>query len=186
MKDSDTDTHLKQHLSGEPPREAFREKTLRNSTDEFVRIRRRRSALRRMELAAAVILISCTAFLAGRLSAPHTLPKGVDDAPLAAAVPETPRIEPEGVTVPTDLIAWLQAANLFRQLGMEDRMARAIDRAGKLVPAEKVSAGGETGQVFASGGAVENQKEYIQPAAMAGPKSSTESGNRILAQIFGD
>jgi len=186
MKDRDTDIQLRQYLSGDPPREEFRENTLRDSTAEFIRTRRRRSALRRTELAAAVILIACTTFLAGRLSAPHTLPKSVDVAPQVAAIPETPRIEPDGVTVPNDLVAWLQAANLFRKLGMEDRMARAIDRAGKLLPAERVTADGQTRQVFASGGAVENQKELISPTSMADPKSSTENGNRILAQIFGD
>jgi len=186
MKDRDTDIHLKQHLSGEPPREAFKQQTLQDSTAEFIRTRRWRSALRRVELAAAVILISCVAFLAGRLSAPHTLPKGVDDAPQVAAVSETPQGQGEGVTVPDDLVAWLQAANLFRQLGMEDRMARAIDRAGKLLPAEKVTTNVETGQVFAVSRAVENQKERIQPTTMADPDSSMESGNLILAQIFGD
>jgi len=186
MKDRDTDTHLKQHLSGEPPRGAFREKTLRDSTAEFIRTRRRRSAMRRVELAAAVILISCVAFLAGRLSAPPTLPKGVDDTPQAAAASQTPREQGEGVTVPNDLVAWLEAANLFRQLGMTDRMARAINRAEKLLPAEMAAAGDRSRQVFAAGGAVENQKENTGPTSIADPKSSTENGNRILAQIFGD
>jgi len=186
MKDEDADTRLRHHLSGEPPREAFREETLRDSTAEFVRIRRRRSTLRRVELAAAVILISCLVFLAGRLSAPPMLPKSVDDAPQVAAVPEIPRGHSDGVTVPNDLVAWLEAANLFRQLGMTDRMARAIDRAEKLLPAEMAAASDRTRHVYAAGGAVENQKEHTGPTSIADQNSSTENGNRILAQIFGD
>jgi hypothetical protein len=40
----------------------------------------------------------------------------------------------EKVAVPGDLVAWLEAARLFRQLGMEDRMARAVDHAYGLLP----------------------------------------------------
>jgi hypothetical protein len=44
--------------------------------------------------------------------------------------------ETQGVAVPNDLVAWLDAARLFHQLGMPDRMGRAVDRASRLLPAE--------------------------------------------------
>ena len=186
MKDTDLDEHLRQQLSGDQPREAFKQQTLRDSTAEFVRVRRRRSAWRRAELAAAAILVAGVAFLGGRLSAPRTLPRSVDVAPQAAAVPGTPHGEPGGVTVPSDLVAWLDAARLFRQLGMEERMARAVDRAAGLLPVETLTADVQTEQVFAAGGSLNNQKKRMEPMGMPGPQPSAESMNQILAQSFGD
>ena len=179
MKDRDVDTHLKQYLSGDSPREAFKQQTLRDSTAEFVRVRRRRLVWRRARLAAAAALVGGIAFLGGRLSVPRTLPESTDVAPRAAA-------EPDGVTVPDELVAWLDAARLFRQLGMEDRMARAIDRAGRLIPYDAVTAGSVTGQTFAIGyGFTNDQKKHVSPAGIVRPQVSVENTNGIMAQLFG-
>jgi hypothetical protein len=90
----------------------------------------------------------------------------------------------ESVAVPSDLVAWLDAARLFRQLGMEDRMARAIDHAHRLRPYDTVTAGDATGPVVAvGGGTVESQRNRVRPARMTG---LVESVNRIMAQSFGD
>ncbi len=165
-------------MSGDPPREAFRQQVLRDSTAEFVRVRRRRLAWRRARLAAAAILVGGIAFLGGRLSVPRTLPGSTDVAPRAVA-------EPDGVTVPSELVAWLGAARLFRQLGMEDRMARAIDRTAGLMPSDTVIAEDQTVRVFAAG-SIESQKESVELMGMQGPRPSVESINQILAQSLGD
>ncbi|MFH1718733.1 MAG: hypothetical protein ABIF19_15365 [Planctomycetota bacterium] len=180
MKDRDTDTHLRQHLSGEPPREEFKQQALRDSTAEFVRVRRRRSALRRAELAAAAVLIAGIAFLGGRLSAPHTLPKSVNVAPQAAA-------EPDGVTVPSDVVAWLDAANLFRQLGMEDRMARAVEHAGKLLSNDAVAASSVMEQAFTVNDdeVFEDQNKHLILSDILRPHGSVEGISGIMAQSFG-
>lgn len=178
MKDRDTDTNLKRHLSDDPPREAFKQRVLRDSTAEFVRVRRRRSAWRGAGIAAAAVLIAGIAFLGGRLSMPRTLPPSKDDAPLVVA-------EAGGVNVPNELIAWLEAARLFRQLGMEDRMARAVERAGRLLPADTFIADNQTLRVFAAG-SIGNQTERVEPMGILGPHPSAESINQILAQSFGD
>ncbi|MFC1604570.1 hypothetical protein ACFL5F_06030 [Planctomycetota bacterium] len=178
MKDRDVDKHLRQYLSGDSPREMFKQQVLRDSTAEFVRVQRRRSAWRRAELAAAAILIAGLAFLGGRLTVPPTLPTSVDVATQAGA-------EPDGVNVPSELVAWLEAARLFRQLGMEDRMARAVERAGRLLPADKFIADGQTLRVFTAG-SIENQTECVELTGMSGPQPSAESINQILAQSFGD
>ena len=177
MKDRDADTHLMQHLSGEPPREVFKQQALRNSTAEFVYVCRRRSAWRRAGIAAAAILIAGVAFFGGRLSVPRTLPRSMDAAPWAAT-------ESDGVNVPSELVAWLEAARLFRQLGMEDRMARAVERAGRLLPAGTFVADDQTLRVFNTG-SIENQKR-MELMGMPGPHPSAESINQILAQFFGD
>jgi hypothetical protein len=178
MKDRDADTHLMQHLSGEPPREVFKQQALRNSTAEFVYVCWRRSAWRRAGIAAAAILIAGVAFFGGRLSVPRTLPRSMDAAPWAAT-------ESDGVNVPSELVAWLEAARLFRQLGMEDRMARAVERAGRLLPVDTVIADGQAGQVFAATRSIENQKR-MELMGMPGPQPSAESVNQILAQFLGD
>ncbi len=179
MKDRDADTRLTQHLSGEPPREAFRHLVLRDSTAEFVRIQRRRSALRRAGLAAAAVLIAGVAFLGGRLSMPSALPP--DEV-------ETPPVEvaSDGVNVPNELVVWLDAARLFKQLGMEDRMARAVERAGRLLPTGAYSANGRAARVFAVTESAENQTELVEPTDVLGPNPSAKCANQILAQTLGD
>ena len=172
MKDRDADTHLMQHLSGEPPRETFRQQVLRDSTNEFIRVWQRRSAWRRAKLATAAVLIIGVAFLGGRLSIPRTLSESVDAMP-------------DGVNVPSELVAWLEAARLFRQLGMEDRMARAVERAGRLLPANTFLADDGTLRVFAAG-SVDNQKEHPEPMGILGPNPSADNPDQILAQSFGD
>ena len=179
MKDRDVDTHLRQCLSGDSPREAFKQQALRDSTAEFVRVRRRRCAWRKARLGAAAILVGGVAFLGGRLSAPGAPHGNVDLVPQAAA-------EPEGVTVPDELVAWLDAARLFGRLGMADRMARAVDRAGRLLPAGTFIADDQSLRVFATAKSIESQTERVESMGISGPHSSAESINQILAQSFGD
>jgi hypothetical protein len=89
--------------------------------------------------------------------------------------------------VPSDLVAWLEAARLFGQLGMDDRMARAIDHAHKLLPYDTATVGDATGSVVAAGGgAIESPSHQAGPGRMAGPREPVESVNRIMAQSLGD
>ena len=180
MKDRDVDEQLRQHLSGDQAREAFKQQTLRDSTVALVRVRRQRSALRKAELAAVAVLIAGVAFLSGRLSAPQSLPRSIDVPPLTAA-------EFDGVTVPSDLIAWLDAARLFRQLAMEDRMARAVERAASLLPVDTVAASSVTGQTFAASSdwIAEDQSKHISLAGRPLPQESVESISGIIAQSVG-
>ena len=130
--------------------------------------------------AAAAVLIAGIAFLGGRLSAPRMLPMSVDIAPWATT-------EPDGVTVASDLVAWLDAARLFRQLGMEDRMADAVESAGRLLPSEAVAASSVMGQSFTGTGdnVFENQNKYSILAEILRPHESVEHVGGIMAQSFG-
>ena len=175
MKDGDVDKLLRQHLSGDQPPGTLKQETFHDSLANFGRVRRRRSAWRRAERAAAAVLIAGLAFLGGRLSAPPTMPGTVDVTLQAAAKSGT-------VAVPSDLVAWLDAARLFKRLGMQDRMARAVERAGRLLPVDTVTTEGRTEQVVA-GGSVENQEERIE---LMVSQPSSESINQILAQFLGD
>jgi predicted nucleic acid-binding protein len=181
MKDRDVDKYLRQHLSGSPPREAFKQQTLHDSTATLVRVQRRRSAWRRAELTAAAVLIAGIAFLGGRLSAPRTLPRSVDVETRVVA-------EPDGVNVSSDLIAWLDAARLFKRLGMEERMARAVEHAAKLMPYDAVAASSVKRQASVATGdeVFENQNKHSILAEILGPHESVGSISGIMAQSFGD
>ena len=179
MKDIDDDELLGRHFSGDPPREALKEQTLRDSTAAFIRVRRRRSVWRGAELAAAAVLIASVAFLGGRLSVPRVPGGSVDVTPRAAA-------EREGLTVPSELVAWLEAARFFRQLGMEDRMARAVDRAGRLLPVDTVASATPTELSSAvCDGVIENQSRETGFFGMREWRTSCESVNGVMAQSLG-
>jgi hypothetical protein len=129
VKSEDWDKLLEQGLAGDPPRPGFREEVLADSVAAFVRGRRSRAWRRAGSLAAAAVLIGAVSFLLGRHSLPEPAP---ERAPVAAAIVT----QAQGVTVPNDLVAWLDAARLFHQLGMPERMGRAVDRASRLLPAD--------------------------------------------------
>ena len=181
MKEKDVDKYLRQHLSSSAPREALKQQALRDSTAAFVRVQRRRSVLRRVELTAAAVLIAGIAFLGGRLSMPHPLPRSMDIEPRVAA-------EPEGVIVPNDLVVWLDAARLFKRLGMEERMVRAFEHASKLTPYDAVASISTTGQALVTDEGDEvfqNQNKRSILTEILVPHESVESVSGIIAQSFG-
>ena len=184
MKEKDVDKYLSKHLSGSAPRKALKQEVLRDSTAVFVKVRRRHSIRRRAECAVAAVLIAGIAFIGGRLSAPRTLPGNVDIAPQAAAETET-----DSVTVPSELVVWLDAARLFKRLGMEDRMIRAFEHASKLTPYDTVASISMTGHAFSNNGndeVFENQNNHSILAEIFGRQNSLENINGIMAQSFGD
>jgi hypothetical protein len=181
MNDKDVDKYLSEHLSGSAPREAFKQQALRDSTAALARIQRRRSARRRAEFAAAAVLIAGIAFIGGRLSMPRPLPRSMDIEPRVAA-------ELDGVIVPSDMVAWLDAARLFKRLGLEERMVRAFDQASKLLPYDAVAAGSLTGDALATDcgdDVFENQNKFTILNEILYPHESIESISGIIAQSFG-
>ena len=183
MKEKDVDKYLSQHLSGSPPREALKQQALRDSTAALVRIRRRRTARRRVECAVAAVLIAGIAFIGGRLSVPRKLPRNVDVAPRAVAETET-----DSVNVPSDLVAWLDAARLFKRLGMEERMIRAFEYASELTPYDAVASINATGQAlaFTDDEVFEDKSKHSILAEILDPHESVGSISGIIAQSFGD
>jgi hypothetical protein len=191
MKDKDVDKYLSQYTSGSKPREAFKQKVLHDSTAALVRVHRRRLAWRRAGFAAAAVLIAGIAFLGGRLSVPrnfprnlsvpHNLPRNVDITPGAVA-------GADGVNVPSDLVVWLDAARLFKRLGMEERMVRAFEKAGKLLPHDAMTEINMTRQAITFDSDVEEVLEDQNNSILAeilGPRESVESISGIIAQSFG-
>jgi len=178
MNDQDMDKLLEQGFSGNPPGQLFQARVLRDSTAALVHARRHRVRWRLAPLSAAAAFIAAASFLLGRSSmGPLSPPPSV---PLVVARAD------DTVAVPQELVAWLEAAQLFRQLGMEDRMGRAVERARRLLPADTVIADGPTLRLVAAAESIEDREERVQPMGMPGPNPSVHSLDQILAQVFGD
>ncbi len=179
MNDHDMDNLLERSLSGDPPGEAFRARVLLDSTAALARHRQIVRTWHRAVLSAAAVLIASVSFLLGRSSIEPRLSQPVAE-PVVADAGDT-------VVVPKDLIACVSAARLFKQLGMEDRMNRALDCAGRLLPREAVATGGAAGPVFpaASGDRLESHSGEAGSSPKAGSPQSVESMNRILAGLLG-
>ena len=178
MNDAEMEKLLEQGLSGEPPRAKFHEQVLRDSVQMLARGCRTRARWRVASLATAAVMIAGVSFLLGRYSLLATKVE-------PARVVSPGMAKGEGVAVPNELVAWLDAARLFRQLGMEDRMARAVDHAHRLRPYDTGTIGNATGSVVAGGGAVESGKKDVGPVRGAGLHESVQSANRIMALSLG-
>ncbi len=182
MNDQDIDRLLEQGLSGNPPEQAFRDQVLRASSTAFVLARRCRARWHLLALAsAAAILIAGVSFLGGR----YSVMRRSTGAPPGAPPVATAVAPADGtVVVPSELVAWVNAARLFKQLGMEDRVSRALDRAGKLMPPDTAGPGVATTSVFTGGEAAgASQEESLDGADR---RESFSVMNRIVAQYSGD
>jgi hypothetical protein len=174
MNDQDMDKLLEQGFLGDPPGQIFRARVLRDSTAALVHARRGRVRWRFARLSAAAVFIAAVSFLLGRYSAPQPAVR-----PAIADAGDT-------VAVPTDLVVWLDTARLFKQLGMEDRMGRALDRAGRLLPRDAIITDSVRERAFtADSEMIENQHEHVGPSRTPDLHQSVESMNRIMAQSFG-
>ncbi len=175
MHNHDIDRLLEEGLSCELPGEAFRARVLLESTTALVRARQDRHRWHLAALSAAAVLMAGVSFLLGRGSAPQppTVPAIADAA--------------DTVVVPRELVVWLDAARLFKQLGMENRMSRALDCAGNLLPREAIRAGAATGLVsFAAGGeGIDNQRRPMGSARKPRVPRSVDKVNRVLAEFSG-
>jgi hypothetical protein len=204
MNDAEMDRLLERGLSGGPPRAGFREEVLAASVAAFVQARGNRARWRAGSLSVAAVLIAGVSFLLGR----HSLPKA---APETAPVVTPVAAETQGVAVPNDLVAWLDAARLFRQLGMPDRMGRAVDRASRLLPADTAATavargtatpGREIEKITPEGGGAtptsdgtsrttDSRFPILSALALGATpltlgSSSVENLGRIMAQSLGD
>jgi len=178
MDSRNTDKLLEQGLFGDPPNRVFRAQALLDSTAALTRHHRTVHMWRGAAVSAAAAVIAAVSFLLGRGSVPPASPQEATQPVIAS--------EAEIVAVPSELIVWLDAARLFGQLGMDDRMSRAVERARRLLPADTIVAEGRIVQLFASAGAVGNREESVEPTESPGPDPSVQSVNQILAQVLGD
>ncbi len=178
MNNQDIDRLLEQSLSGDPARQVFRAQVLLDSTAAFTHHRQVARTWRLATRSAAAVVIASVSFLLGRGSMGPGLSQPVAEPAVAGAG--------ETVVVSKDLVACVSAARLFKQLGMEARMNRALDYAGRLLPREAISAGSGAGLVFAAGGeGIESQGGPVGPSRKPGSPQSVDSMNRVLAGSLG-
>jgi hypothetical protein len=172
MNDQDKEKLLEASLWGHSPGEVFRARVLVDSTEAFLRARRRHARRRFAALGVAATLVAGVSFFLGRCSVPVSGPQVVPRQVVVEAS--------QTVVVSDDLVAWLQAAQLFKQLGMEDRMARAVERAGWLLPDDAAGAFHVPGESFTAAG-----RGTVGSSGMSGPGKSCNIMNRIMAQSLG-
>ena len=122
MYDPDIEKLLERNLAGSAAGSLFRERVLRDSGAALGG----RKGWRCVACVAAAVLIAGTSFLWGRASASRPTA-----APAVANSADT-------VSVPVELVAWLEAARFFKQLDMPERVTLAYEHAGKLVPRESL------------------------------------------------
>jgi len=176
MNNQDIDHLLEEGLSGDLPLEPFRSRVLQDSTAAFVRARRGRTWWRFTAMSAAAVFIAAMSFLLGRCTSPQ--PAGT---PIVADAGDT-------VAVSKDLVAWLQAAQLFGQLRMNDRMVRAVERASRLLPVDTDIMDAQFAPTLAATRSVpvECREEPEDALGIPGPSPSSHVSCPILAQSFGD
>jgi hypothetical protein len=180
MNDAEVDKLLEGALTGPGPQEALRKQALRESLASLAHQRQKRTRWRLAGLAAAAVVIAAVSFLLGRCSAPSRETGVPPVATHAVGAGQT-------VAVPGEVVAWLEAARFFKQLGMEERVARAYERASALLPQEAAMAGGAMGPAFAADSrAMERGRKRAGPVDVSGPRPSVVNMGRIMAQSFGE
>ncbi len=180
MEHHEIDKLLEGSFSGYPPGSVFRAQVLKDSV-EALRCGRRaqvRRGLAKFGLAAA--FIAGAAFLLGRHTTTPNVPRPSAE-PIVAESPET-------VMVPRELVAWLEAAQFFQQLGMEERVVRAYAHVSILLSESGITASAAAGPAVADtdGSVSEDGSTQIRLAGRLGLDRSVESMNPIVAQLWGD
>ena len=124
MNNQDINKLIEDALSTDAAGEAFKEQVLRESAAVLIRGRVLRRRFRAAGLTLAILLATSAAFTCGRLS--------VSDHRQAAV--QTFGDKTDGIKVSRDLLAWLDAARFFTQLGMNERAAFSYRKASELIP----------------------------------------------------
>lgn len=178
MNESEAEEVIGRSLSAGRPREVFRAQLLGDTTAALVQTARIRARWRMAGLAAAAVLIAAVSFLCGQVSVSRPGAQG----PVTAG--PGPR-ETETVGVPAELVTWLETARLFERLGMEQRVARAYERASRLVPYDAALAARLTDGAYAAGGGQSHDQADPPDTTGRDRGRPNERTNRILAQSLG-
>lgn len=127
MNSQDINNLIKDALSANSVSDAFKEQVLGDSTAAFLRGRILHRRLRTAGFTLLFLLVAGTAFFFGRQTVPR---EALNRQVLTHNVDE----QIESVMVSRDLVAWLDAARFFTQLGMEERAALSYRQASELIP----------------------------------------------------
>ncbi len=129
MNEHDINDLLNSALGGHHSGNDFKDKLLNESTAAFKRVKAFHNRLGITGLILFIAAITSFAFLAGRLS--------VSGRTLSHQHQIAQQTNPDNnVSVPRDLVAWLDAAKFFTQLGMTERAELSYKQASQLIPME--------------------------------------------------
>jgi hypothetical protein len=164
MKNQDTNKLIEDVLSANAASDAFREHVLRDSTAAFSQGRILHRRLRTAGFTSLVVLVAAAAFFCGQL----TVPRETLNQQVARHVNE----RGDSVRVSRDLVAWLDAARFFTQLGMEERAALSYRQASELIPYDVPA---------------HQQAGFESQSMLAGisPERDYEILSKVIAQNFG-
>ena len=126
MSDFDIDKLISESLTSGSVSDAFRERLLRESTGALVSSRKFNKRLRAAGLVLAIVLTATGAFVCGNFRGLRVV------ATEKVGVPAAGENE-DRMSVPRELVAWLDAGRFFERLGMQERAVRAYKTASGLI-----------------------------------------------------
>ena len=109
---------------------AFRTRLKQRSGQALIKGQQRRLWYRRSSHICVVLLVAMSAFYSGRVTVKPQTPR-------KPIVSTNSGQNGDTILVARDLVAWLEAARFFQQLGMEERANKAFQLAGTLTPSRE-------------------------------------------------
>lgn len=129
MNENDINDLLNSALGGNTARKDFKERLLQNSTAAFTRGRTFHNRFKMIALILLITAITTAAFFTGRFSA-------IDKTSNQQQIAWQTNPDDNNISVSRDLVAWLDAAKFFTQLGMSERAEFSYKQASQLIPVD--------------------------------------------------
>ena len=179
MNENDINDLLSSSLGGNSARKDFKEQLLQNSTAAFTRGRIFHQRLRTTGLISLIIIFTTAAYLSGRFS----VSRKTNERQIIVQ-----HTNNDSISVSRDLIAWLDAAKFFTQLGMDQRAEFSYKQASQLIPVELPQYDlANMGQKSALAKILNDfDKNNLNITHQEQKEFETNKISRILAQNFGD
>ncbi|MBN1972698.1 MAG: hypothetical protein JW787_03610 [Sedimentisphaerales bacterium] len=172
MNENDINDLLNSALGGNTARQDFKNQLLQNSTNAFNRGRLFHKRLKITGFVVLIAIITTAAFFSGRLSVNK-------ETSHQQQIARQTNSDDNNISVSKDLVAWLDAAKFFTQLGMPERAEFSYKQASQLIPTEipqnNIVNFGQNSLVAQE--EISNKKN---------PNFYKNKINKILAQNFGD
>ena len=173
MSENDINELLNNALGDNTVRQDFKKQLLENSTNAFTRGRQFHKRLKVSGLIVLIAIITTSAYVTGRFS----INKKTNIQQQQIVQHTNP--DDNNIVVSKDLVAWLDAAKFFEQLGMSERAEFSYKQASQLIPTELPQ---------------NNIVDFGQNSVVAQDEKSDKKNsnfyknktNQILAQNFGD
>lgn len=176
MNENDINDLMNNAHGGNIARHDFKEQLLQNSTTAFTRNRLFRKRLKVTGLILLIAIITTSAFITGRLSVNK-------ETSHQRQIVQQSNPDDNNISVPKDLVAWLDAAKFFNQLGMPERAEFSYKQASQLIPIDIMQDSvADTGQNIELAKILNDFDEKNLKISEQEQKALFEITNKILAQ----